>query len=150
MARVDGTAPTAKTPAARGSGSEVAIAPDSDAGEQLDTQARAEYETRLADLRPDLEEAEANNDLGRVEALRAEIDFLAQELARAFGLGGRERRAGSSAERARINVTRAIRSVVKKVGEENPELGRLLETTVSTGLFCSYRTDPRFPVRWEL
>jgi hypothetical protein len=37
-------------------------------------------------------------------------DFLVAELARAVGLGGRDRRAASHAERARLNATRAIRA----------------------------------------
>ena len=42
-----------------------------------------------------------------------------REMARAVGLGGRDRRAGSAAERARLNVTRAIKSALQKISEHN-------------------------------
>ncbi len=125
------------------------IVSDSDSGEHLDAQARADYQARLEEIVPELEEAEANGD-ARAEILRAEVEAITAELAGAYGLAGRERRSGSVAERARVNVTRALRSVLKKIAEEDPGLGRYLETTISTGIFCSYEPDPRFAVEWEL
>jgi hypothetical protein len=121
-----------------------------DAGGMLDPQAKADYKRRLGDLRETLEEARAFNDPARAERLQLEIDFLAQELARAVGLGGRERRAGSHAERARVNVTRAITSVVQKIAEHHAGLGRHFAATIKTGMFCSYASDPRVPVAWVL
>ena len=59
----------------------------------LDTQAKAEYRARLEDLRADIEEAEAFNDPERAARAREEMDFIAQELSSAVGLGGRDRRA---------------------------------------------------------
>ena len=121
-----------------------------DAGALLDPQAKAAYARQLRDLREELEEARAFNDPGRVERLQQEIDFLTQELARAVGLGGRERRAGSHAERARVNVTRAIASAVQKIAEHHAGLGRHFSATIKTGTFCSYVPDPRVPVGWVL
>jgi hypothetical protein len=66
------------------------------------------------------------------------------------GLGGRDRRAASSAERARVNVTRAIRAALGRIAEHSPALGRHLEATVRTGTFCSYVPDPRLPLTWQL
>jgi hypothetical protein len=43
-------------------------------------------------------------------ASREELEAVTNELAAALGLGGRDRRPGSTAERARVNATRAIRS----------------------------------------
>jgi hypothetical protein len=63
---------------------------------------------------------------------------LADELARAVGLGGRDRRAGSASERARINVQRRIRDVLTRVAELDASLGRHLELHVKTGVFCSW------------
>jgi hypothetical protein len=120
-----------------------------DAGEMLDAEARRAYRERL-DLRAELAEAEAFNDLGRTARLHDEIDMLSTELGRASGLGGRARRAGSEAERARLNVTRAVRAVIKKVQGDCPSLGRHLDRAVQTGVFCAYEPDPTFPVRWEL
>jgi hypothetical protein len=125
-------------------------APVGDAGELLDATARASYRQRLEELAGDLEEARAHNDLGRVARLDAEIDALSQELERAFGLGGRARRAGSASERARLNVTRAILAAVRKIEGHSARLGRDLSTTVRTGTFCVYRPDPTRPLIWRL
>jgi hypothetical protein len=121
-----------------------------EAGEAgLDPQARSEYRERLRDLRAELDAAEANNDVGRVERLRTEIDFLVRELSRAVGLGGRGRPV-AHVERARLNVTRAIKAVIRRIAEGDADLGRYLETTIRTGAFCSYVPDPRFQIRWSL
>ena len=121
----------------------------SDAGEILDPQARAAYKQRLSELREELAEAQNFHDLGRSEQLAAEIDFLAHELSSAVGLGGRVRRAGSPAERARVNITRAIKLALRKIGEHHPALGQHLATTIKTGAYCSYTPDVRLPITWQ-
>src|SRR5262249_5939831 len=131
---------TMDRPAAPGAGA----APDglvrrhagSDAGDVIDAKARAEYRRRLTELEDELEEGRRFNDLGRCERLETEIDTLRQELARAVGLGGRTRKAGSAAERARINVSRAIAAAGKKISEEHPKLGEHLAPPVPTGAVC--------------
>src|SRR5262249_62222956 len=80
-----------------------------DAGELLDAQAKAAYKRRLNDLRGELEEAQRFNDPTRAAKIQAEVEFLANELAAAVGTGGRDRKAASVAERARVNVTKAIK-----------------------------------------
>jgi tetratricopeptide (TPR) repeat protein len=121
-----------------------------DAGVALDTQAKAEYRARLEDLRADIEEAEAFNDPERAARAREEMDFIAQELSSAVGLGGRDRRAASAAERARVNVTRALKREIRRIGDEDARLGRELSTTVRTGTFCAYEPDPRRPIEWRV
>jgi DNA-binding winged helix-turn-helix (wHTH) protein/predicted ATPase/type II secretory pathway predicted ATPase ExeA len=121
----------------------------SDAGEVLDPQARAAYKQRLAELRGELAEAQAFHDLGRSEHLTAEIDFLTHELTRAFGLGGRARRVGAPTERARVNITRAIKIALRKIAEHHPALGQHLAVTIKTGVYCSYTPDPRLPITWQ-
>ncbi|MDR7453677.1 MAG: AAA family ATPase [Armatimonadota bacterium] len=120
-----------------------------DAGEMLDARAKAEYRSRLQELRVELDEAEAFNDPARVAKVKEEMDFLVAELARAVGLGGRDRRAASHAERARLNVTRAIRAALDNIARGHPALGRHLRATVRTGQYCSYTPDPRVPIAWE-
>jgi class 3 adenylate cyclase len=110
-----------------------------DAGEALDEAAKAAYKQRLEELRDDLAEAESFNDTERAAGAREEMDFLAQELAGAVGLGGRNRRSASAAERARVNITRAIKATIGKVAENDNALGHHLASTVKTGAFCSYR-----------
>jgi tetratricopeptide (TPR) repeat protein len=119
-----------------------------DAGQLLDAQAKTAYRRRLEDLRAELEEAERFNDSERAARTREELEFLTDELARATGLGGRDRKAASAAERARQNVTIAIKATLRKGSANSPLLGRHLVATVRTGKFCSYTPDPTSPVRW--
>jgi len=132
-------------PLAEGSGRRAA----GDAGELLDPAARSAYKRRLGDLRDELEEAERWSDLERAARAQQEIDFLTDELARAVGLGGRSRTAGSVAERARVNVSRTIGAVVKKIAAGSPALGQHLTAAVRTGYFCAYEPDPRVRVDWR-
>jgi hypothetical protein len=137
-------------PRANGGEPELAVRPDlGDAGVLLDATAKAAYRARLAELRAELEEAEGFNDPVRAAKAREERDFLVGELARAVGLGGRDRRAASHAERARLNVTRAIRAAVANLARDNPALGRHLAATIRTGRYCAYLPDPRAPTAWN-
>ena len=120
------------------------------AGEMLDAQAKADYQRRLTELEDELEEARELGNLERVAKAEDEKEALAHEIRRAVGLGGRDRRAASSAERARVAVTRAIRLALERISEQNRDLGRLLSTTIKTGAICSYVPDERFPVSWRL
>jgi hypothetical protein len=137
-------------PRGRAGGGELTVRPDlGDAGVLLDATAKAAYQARLGELRAEVEEAEGFNDPVRAARARQEMEFLVGELARAVGLGGRDRRAASHAERARLNATRAIRAAMANLAEANPALGRHLSSTVRTGRYCSYRPDPRLPIVWE-
>jgi hypothetical protein len=119
-----------------------------DLGDMLDAQARAEYRRRLAELEDDLADAEQCADLGRADRARAERDFIAAELAAALGLGGRPRRSGNSAERARKAVAGRIRLTIGRIDQEAPDLARHLANSVRTGTFCVYR--PEIPVDWTM
>jgi hypothetical protein len=119
-------------------------------GPALDAAAKSAYRRRLEDLRDELDEAERFNDPERAARAREEIDFLAAELSSAVGLGGRDRPQGSDAERARVNVTRAIRSTIRRLAEHDEALGAELEATIHTGLFCRYQPDPRRPLKWDV
>jgi tetratricopeptide (TPR) repeat protein len=121
-----------------------------DAGEVLDARAKAEYRSRLAELEQDAEEARALGDDERAARADAERDFIARELASALGLGGRDRRAASASERARVSVTRAIRAALARIPEQSPALSEHLDRTIRTGTFCSYVPDPRAAVDWRL
>lgn len=131
-------------------GLEIRAAGDDDTGPVLDAEAKRAYKLRLDELRDELEEAESFNDPERASRAREEIEFLGHELARAVGLRGRDRKTGSNAERARVNVTRALRSVLKRVAEHDATLGRELEATIRTGTFCAFEPDPRRPVSWTV
>jgi tetratricopeptide (TPR) repeat protein len=120
-----------------------------DAGEMLDAKAKQEYKRRHRELREELEELRERGDHERAEEVESEVRFLGQELARAMGLGGRDRRVGSAAERARINVSRAIGAAVGKISEHDKELGALLDHSIKTGAFCSYATPAENPPIWQ-
>jgi uncharacterized membrane protein len=120
-----------------------------DAGEMLDEQAKAAYRRRLSELREELEEAKELGKVERAEQAEQEIDALTRELSRAVGLGGRNRRAASASERARQNITKAIRAVVERIVENDALLGDIFSRCIKTGTFCSYQPDPDFPIAWE-
>jgi hypothetical protein len=111
-----------------------------DAGAMIDATAREQYRQRVSELRAELEEAEAFNDPGRSDRAHEELDFITAELSRAFGLGGRERRSGAAAERARVNVQRRLRDAIRRVDKLCPAAGRHLSWAVRTGTYCCY--DP--------
>jgi hypothetical protein len=111
-----------------------------DAGPLLDSRAKAEYRRRLDDLREELEEGERFGDAGRVSRAQQEIEAIAEQLAGAVGLGGRDRRAASDAERARVNVQRRLKDVVDRISAADPAMGRQLGAALKTGTYCSY--DP--------
>ncbi|HET6772652.1 MAG TPA: hypothetical protein VFH36_05025 [Acidimicrobiales bacterium] len=121
-----------------------------DAGEMLDARAKDAYRRRLAEIDDDIEQARAVGDAERAAQADAERDFLVRELTRAFGLGGRERRAASASERARAAVTRAVRQAMARIAEHHPELGEHLSRTIRTGTYCAYLPDPRAPAGWDL
>jgi tetratricopeptide (TPR) repeat protein len=147
LARPDTAAPSR----ARLSGADEVQGPgDEDAGPVLDAQAKAAYRDRLVELREELDEAVSFNDPERAAHAREEIDFLETELAAAVGLGGRDRKAASTAERARVSVTKAIRAVIKRIAEHDPMLARELDATVRTGTFCVHEPDPRHPLVWRV
>ena len=119
-----------------------------DAGELLDPQAKDAYRRRLAEIDDDIEQARALGDTQRAAQADAERDFLVRELSRAVGLGGRDRRAASASERARVAVTRAIRQGIVRIGEHHPELGEHLDRAIRTGTYCAYLPDPHAPAGW--
>ncbi len=107
-----------------------------DAGPMLDAEAKQEYRARLRELHSELDEAREFNDLGRVEELSRELEYLEGELRRAVGLGGRDRRVSSASERARIRVTNAIRGA----------LARIENIVPISGPICAHRLRPELSV----
>lgn len=114
----------------------------------LDARARRELASRTRELQEEIDEAEALNDRGRAERAREELDRIVTAVSEALGLGGRSRRLGSAAERARTAVTWRIRNAIRKVATAHPVLGRHLENAVRTGTYCAYTPDR--PVDWVL
>jgi predicted ATPase len=123
-------------------------APRGHAGEVLDDEARAAYKARIDELREERELAEAANDTVRAERAREELEAITDALGSAYGLGGRARKAGDQAERARSAVTWRIRSAISRIEAVHPALGRHLKNSIRTGTFCAY--SPERPVDWRL
>jgi tetratricopeptide (TPR) repeat protein len=121
-----------------------------DAGELVDAKARTAYRHRIEALRAEVDDAFAAGAEDRAEKLQAELDELVSHLAQAFGLGGRSRRASSTVERARLNVTRAIRAATARVAEALPEAGPILDLRLRTGIYCAYEPEDTDEVRWSV
>jgi hypothetical protein len=121
-----------------------------DATVLLDAQAKEAYRRRLAEINEDIEEARVLSDGERAAQAEAERDFLVRELARAVGLGGRNRRGDSASERARASVTRAVRQSMARIHEHHPRLGEHLDRAIRTGTYCAYLPDPGVPLGWKL
>lgn len=119
-----------------------------DAGTLVDARARTAYRHRIEALRAEIDDALEAGAEERAEALQGELDQLVGHLAQAFGLGGRSRRAASAAERARLNVTRALRGATARVAEVLPEAGRVLDQRVRTGIYCAFEPEENDDVRW--
>ena len=121
--------------------------PIGDNGPMLDREALRHYRRRLAELDDELDRAAFHGDARRLAQRSAERDALIAELKRATGLGGRPRRSGSPAEKARLNVTRTIRHAITELSTTMPELAAHLEASIVTGLSCSY--EPRTNITWS-
>lgn len=118
-----------------------------DAGEVLDHVARDAYRRRIEQLRAECDELLDAGALDAAEARQTELDQLVAQLAAAFGLGGQERRASSTVEKARLNVTRALRTAIRRIEEVLPDGGAVLDRGVRTGTYCAYEPCPE-DARW--
>jgi hypothetical protein len=114
----------------------------------LDDEAKARYRARLSTLDERIEEATSRGDDRRAAAYDREREALLTELRSATGLGGRTRRLGDEAERARKAVTARIRDTLRKLDTSHPPLAAHLRSSVATGSTCSYR--PSEQLVWQL
>jgi len=117
-----------------------------DLGATTDRTALLAYRERLDQL--DDEIADAASDPTRLEALQNERDALLAEVRAATGLGGRTRTTGSTQERARVAVTKAIGTALQRITAAAPSTGAHLGATVHTGTTCRYQPD--IEVAWIL
>ncbi|MGH8791509.1 MAG: ATP-binding protein, partial [Stackebrandtia sp.] len=88
----------------------------------LDEEAKARYRARLERLDEEIDRAAARGDDGRAAEFDAERQALLDQLRAAAGLGGRDRRLGDEAERARKTVTARIRDTLRKLDGLHPAL----------------------------
>jgi hypothetical protein len=104
--------------------------------ELLDDEARRAYRARLEQLDPQRDDDERR--------------WLLEQLGAATGLAGRRRTTGSTEERARVSVRKAIVAALARIAEADPWLGRHLRDRIHTGTDCRYEPDPDHPVEWVL
>lgn len=116
----------------------------------LDDQAIREYRNRISALEEELEEARSFNDLERESRAQLELDFIMDELRVSTGLGGRSRSTTSSVERARVRVTKSLRTAISRVADASPVVGNHLSNSVQTGTYCSYQPDGLNDISWEV
>jgi hypothetical protein len=114
----------------------------------LDEHARAAYRRRLTDIDDAIAAALDRGDDNRAQRLDTERDALLAELQAATGLGGRRRRLGDDAERARKAVTGRIRDTLRRLEERHPTLTAHLDASIVTGGMCRYA--PTDAIEWEL
>jgi len=116
----------------------------------LDSTAAAAYRRRLAVLDTELDAADEVGDRDRAAVAETEREMLLAELRRTSGLGGRVRNTSAEAERARVNVTRNLRTALGRIASTAPRAAAHLQASVRTGLFCRYEPGPGGPTRWHV
>ena len=104
----------------------------------LDERAKATYRQRATELRAEVDEAEEACDIERAARARLELERFLQELARATGLGGRDRAFRDDTERARTSVQKAIKRALACITEADAVIGQALARRVVTGARCVY------------
>jgi tetratricopeptide (TPR) repeat protein len=117
-------------------------------GPVVDAAARDAYRRRLGEVTATLEAADRSGDAAAAERAEAERTALLRELAGAAGLGGRVRDVAPEAERARVNVTRTLRSAIERIADAAPAAAAHLRASVRTGASCRYDPAPGGPGRW--
>jgi tetratricopeptide (TPR) repeat protein len=119
------------------------------ADQVLDDAARKAYLRRLDELRGTLDAADRAGDAERGRLAEAERDALLAELRQGTGLGGRSRAHPDAAERARVNVTRALWAAVGRVEAAAPLAGAHLRGSLRTGRVLRYQPSPGGPASWR-
>lgn len=102
----------------------------------------AAQRARVGELSEEIAEARAFNDPERVARARAELEQLAGRLEGDVHT--------PPAERARVNVTRALRAALRRIEGHEPELGHILKRSIRTGSSCVYQPDPDAPLHWDV
>lgn len=116
----------------------------------LDDQALRAYRDRISALEHELEQARLFNDFERESRAGAELDFLVEELRVSTGMNGLSRRTTSTAERARVRVTKSLRTAIARITKVSPTIGNHLSNSVQTGMYCSYQPDGLNDIEWRV
>jgi len=109
--------------------------------EVADRQALASYQTRIEDLRAEVDLASELNDVGRAANAQDELEQLLEHLRSSTGLLGKSRSFIDETERARVAARKAIKRAIDRIAESNETIGDHLRKAIRTGRHCSYRID---------
>lgn len=120
----------------------------SDAGSVIDENAVRSYHTRLKEIKEELGEARTNNDLGKIDALESQKEWIELELSNAKGLGGKIRKLGDDRNKVRNRVGNAIRRALEKIKQyDRPLSDHLQKPILNLGHTLSY--VPRDGLTWS-
>jgi hypothetical protein len=111
----------------------------------IDQTARRVYESRISELRAEIERAESFHDVGRHESLCEELGSLLLEVTQATALGGRLRE-NSDRERVRKRVVNSVRRAIDQIAKNHPQLAQHLKSYLPARLALRYY--PPTPVQW--
>lgn len=107
--------------------------------ELLDDQARREYQQRIKDLKRDAEIAKELGDTQRMEQIRAEYEFLDDQITGATAIRGRPRRFAASGDKLRVSVRKSTAKAIEVISQRMPDIGEHLKASISFGFKCCYR-----------
>ncbi|GAA1617920.1 hypothetical protein [Actinoplanes couchii] len=116
----------------------------------LDSTARDTYRRRLSELDARLDEADRTGDVTVAGTVTRERSALVAQLRAAAGGAGRPRRHGAEAERARVNATRALSTVLGRLDTAAPIVALHLRASLRTGAVLRYQPAPGGPARWRV
>ena len=115
--------------------------------EVFDEKARKAYQTRILELQHELGQRELQYSEEMTD-LQEEYDQLLDHLTKSIGIGGKTRKISATVEKTRSAVTWRLRNAIRKIKNVHPALGRHLEISIKTGIFCQYA--PEQIVEWQL
>lgn len=112
----------------------------------LDNAAISDFQQRLRHIHEEKQTAAQSGDELVYAELEQEEEAILGALKHGVGLGGRQRKFNSAAEKARKAVAARIKTAVTKIASVHPELGEHLQSSLKTGNFCSYSS--RSNIHW--
>lgn len=114
----------------------------------LDATARSEYVDALTTIEEELARTFDEGETERRAQLVAERGVIRQQLRVSTRLAGRPRSFAHDAERARLNVTKAIDRAINEIGKASPELAGHLRRSIRKGSSCVY--VPAEEIAWKV
>ena len=117
----------------------------------------AEIKKRIIELGEEREKVAALDNTDRLRKIEEEEEELGKEaleinkyLRDGIGLHGRSRSFPTPRTNARSSVQQAIKTALDKVRQCSSPLSEYLQSTISTGIKCSYNPDPSAPISWDV